>query len=151
MLSGQRDQLYKDPVGPESGRSLRAGGRVVHGRHLGSTIGFPTVNILPPARKLLPPDGVYATVTELQDGRCVPGVTNIGTNPTISDGNDRTVETYLLDFSEDLYGTDLQTRFYHRIRGEEVFSSLEELTAQMKEDAGKGLHFLSRRGVLPKT
>ena len=79
------------------------------------------------------------------------GVTNIGTNPTISDGNDRTVETYLLDFSEDLYGTDLQTRFYHRIRGEEVFSSLEELTAQMKEDAGKGLHFLSRRGVLPKT
>ncbi|MSS14840.1 bifunctional riboflavin kinase/FAD synthetase [Porcincola intestinalis] len=133
------------------GRPYPVSGRVVHGRHLGSTIGFPTVNILPSARKLLPPDGVYATVTELQDGRCVPGVTNIGTNPTISDGNDRTVETYLLDFSEDLYGTDLQTRFYHRIRGEEVFSSLEELTAQMKEDAGKGLHFLSRRGVLPKT
>ena len=133
------------------GRPYPVSGRVVHGRHLGSTIGFPTVNTLPQARKLLPPDGVYATVTELQDGRCIPGVTNIGTNPTISDGNDRTVETYLLDFSEDLYGTDIQTRFYHMIRGEEVFSSLDELTEQMKDDARQGLLFLSGRGVLSKT
>ena len=94
--------------------------------------------------------GVYATISRIGDDEYL-GITNIGTNPTISDENDRTVETYLLDFSEDLYGTDILTRFYHLIRGEEVFSSLEELTAQMKDDARKGLHFLSRRGVLPKT
>lgn len=124
------------------GRTYTVTGEVLHGRHLGSSIGFPTANLIPGSEKLLPPDGVYVSVTSLQDGRRLGGVTNIGTNPTIGEGNVRSVETNLFDFNEDIYGQKTVTSILHRIRGEMIFGSVSQLSARMAEDAQAGREYL---------
>ena len=108
-------------------------GKVRHGHNLGTGIGLPTVNLLPTADKLLPPDGVYVTQTELEDGRTVRGLTNVGTRPTVG-GSTRTVETTLLDFHEDLYEKYIRVDFERFLRGEIRFPSLEALKAQVEKD-----------------
>ena len=77
---------------------------VQHGKRLGRTIGIPTVNLAVPAHVLTPARGVYITRAFLPDGRSCPGVTNVGTRPTVTDGDTVSVETYLLGFDGDLYG-----------------------------------------------
>ena len=63
------------------------------------------------------------------------GVTNVGTRPTVANGNDVTVETWLLDFDGDLYGQTLRVEFFHHIRDEVRFDSLDALKAQITADA----------------
>lgn len=74
-------------------------GTVVHGRQLGRTIGFPTVNLMPPADKLLPPNGVYRSEVECSSG-VFKGLTNVGVKPTVEHGDHppMSVETYIYDF-----------------------------------------------------
>jgi riboflavin kinase/FMN adenylyltransferase len=108
---------------------------VRHGRRIGHTIGIPTVNLTAPPKVLVPSHGVYATRVFLPDGSSYMGVTNVGTRPTVANGNDVTVETWLLDFDGDLYGQTLRVEFFHHIRDEVRFDSLDALKAQITTDA----------------
>ena len=104
---------------------------VRHGQRLGRTIGIPTVNLAVPAHVLTPERGVYITRAFLPDGRSCPGVTNVGTRPTVTDGDTVSVETYLLGFDGDLYGQTVRLEFYKRLRGEVKFPSLEALRQEI--------------------
>ncbi len=104
---------------------------VQHGKRLGRTIGIPTVNLAVPAHVLTPAKGVYITRAFLPDGRSCPGVTNVGTRPTVTDGDTVSVETYLLGFDGDLYGQTVRLDFHRRLRGEVKFPSLEALRQEI--------------------
>ena len=104
---------------------------VRHGQRLGRTIGIPTVNLAVPAHVLTPERGVYITRVFLPDGRSCPGVTNVGTRPTVTEGDAVSVETYLLGFDGDLYGQTVRLDFYKRLRGEVKFPSLEALRQEI--------------------
>ena len=120
-------------------------GEVVHGARLGRTIGMPTINLLPGAGKLLPPNGVYASETEI-DGILYPGVTNIGYKPTVSGAHVCGVETYLLDVSGNFYGKTARVRLYSYQRPERKFHSVEELTEQMHRDAEQARKYMRNSG-----
>ena len=107
---------------------------VGHGYRIGRTIGIPTINFTVPSHVLTPQKGVYITRVTLPDGRSFAGVTNIGTRPTVSDGDAISVETFLLDFSGDLYGTRIRLDFCRHLRNEKKFGSLPELKAQIERD-----------------
>ena len=113
-----------------------AEGPVVHGQGLGHKKLLPTVNILPDPGKLMPPNGVYFTVSGFED-RVFHGITNVGTRPTVG-GSFVSIESYLFDCDEDLYGRNCRVEFLHFLRSERKFSSLEALRLQLLEDAGKG-------------
>ena len=104
---------------------------VQHGQRLGRTIGIPTVNLAVPAHVLTPDMGVYITRAFLPDGRSCPGVTNVGTRPTVTNGDAVSVETYLLGFDGDLYGQTVRLEFHKRLRGEVKFPSLEALRQEI--------------------
>ena len=104
---------------------------VRHGQRLGRTIGIPTVNLAVPAHVLTPERGVYISRAFLPDGRSCPGVTNVGTRPTVTEGDTVSVETYLLGFDGDLYGQTVRLDFYKRLRGEVKFPSLEALRQEI--------------------
>ena len=106
---------------------------VLHGRHIGHTLGFPTVNGCIPPDRALPAPGVYATAVTLPDGRRYRALTNVGTRPTVGDGELR-VETHILDFSGDLYGARVTVAFLTRLRDERKFSSLSALAEQISKD-----------------
>lgn len=108
-------------------------GEVKHGNRIGRTIGFPTINLIPPENKLLPAFGVYITKV-LIDGTIYHGVTNVGCKPTIEGQNPVGVETYILDFEQDVYNKTVIVTFMKRLREERKFANLEELLAQMKLD-----------------
>lgn len=108
-------------------------GTVVGGQRLGRTLGYPTANLQPTARQVIPGDGIYAVVATLDDGRSVGGACSIGERPTI-EGAGRSIETFLLDFDEDIYGRGMELRFIAWLRGEAKFNSLTELTEQMAKD-----------------
>lgn len=107
-------------------------GPVVENRHIGTTIGFPTANQLPPAGKVLPLPGVYATIVRYA-GNAYPAVTNVGDNPTV-EGKFTTIESHLLGFAGNLYGAELRTEFMAFLRGEERFSGKEALAEQIARD-----------------
>ena len=118
---------------------------VRHGKRLGSALGFPTVNLRLPEGVILPAFGVYATrVWVLPDypghQPHVPGegpypaVTNVGVRPTVADGDQVTVEGFLLDFDGDLYGRTVRMEFYQYLRPERKFPSLEDLSAEVRRN-----------------
>jgi riboflavin kinase/FMN adenylyltransferase len=117
------------------GYSLR--GIVELGAGRGHDLGFPTANLAVPPQKTLPPDGVY-TVTGRFDGRSYTGLVSIGTNPTFAQGgiaNPRTVEVWLLDFAQTIYGAQLELRDFRFVREQRKFASIDELNTQMQADA----------------
>ena len=116
------------------GRPYSIYGIVAKGNQLGRTIDIPTVNIYPSESKLLPPNGVYASVTEF-DGKKYYGVTNVGTKPTVSDDFEISVETNIFDFDRDIYGKSINVSLMHFLRPEMKFESIEALQKQMKSDA----------------
>lgn len=107
---------------------------VAHGKKLGSTLGFPTVNLSFPAGVMTPAFGVYATKVYFDD-RCCAAVTNVGVRPTVDDGDRVTVEGFLLDFNGDLYGKRLRLEFYKHLRGERKFPSLDALREEVMRNA----------------
>lgn len=110
--------------------------RVTHGKKIGSSsLGFPTVNLQVPPQVIVPAFGVYATRVWVE-GRSYIAVTNVGVRPTVEDNDGRvTVEGFILDFDGDLYGKELRMEFYHRIRGEQKFPSLQELSQEIRRNA----------------
>ena len=123
-------------------------GTVLHGRKMGrAVLGIPTINLIPPPAKLLPPFGVYVSLTEWE-GQKIPGITNVGCKPTVEGENPVGVETHLLDFSKDLYGKEVRVRFLKRVRPEHKFASLESLKAQMEQDIQyANMYFNTGKGV----
>ncbi|GEM80112.1 riboflavin biosynthesis protein [Vibrio superstes NBRC 103154] len=114
------------------GRHYSISGRVSHGRKLGRTIGFPTANI-PLKRTVSPVSGVYVVETSI-DGRMVGGVANVGQRPTVN-GVRQQLEVHFFDFSEDLYGRQLEVCLLHKLREEVKFPSFEALKTQIELDA----------------
>ena len=110
---------------------------VGHGRQLGRTIGIPTANLVAPPHVLLPKRGVYAAKITLPDGRAFGGVTNVGVRPTVNNGQDVTVEPWILDFDGDLYGQAIRVEFFRRLRDERKFESMDALRSQIETDAVK--------------
>lgn len=116
---------------------------VAHGKRLGSTLGFPTVNLRFQPGVIVPAYGVYATMATLADGRRFPAVTNVGVRPTVDQAGSVTVEGYLLNFSGDLYGQTVCLEFYHFLRGERKFASLEALREEVLHNAQQTLEYFS--------
>ncbi len=114
-------------------------GTVVHGRQIGRRIGFPTVNLLPPPDKLLPPNGVYLSEAECHKG-IFKGLTNVGVRPTVEQGPNPPagVETYLYDFSDDIYDSFITVRLLSFCRPEQKFENLDALKKQLEIDIEKG-------------
>ena len=120
------------------GMPYTAEGVVQHGNGIGNCIlGFPTINLLLPAGKLLPRRGVYQTETVLPDGRTFRSITNVGTNPSVEQdhlSHRLRLESFLLDFSGNLYDTRVRLRFLRFIRPEKKFVSLTALKQQIMAD-----------------
>lgn len=129
---GEMEQVQK-----LAGSAYSCCGQVVRGNQIGHTLGFPTVNLIPPGNKLMPPKGVYFTQV-LVEGRQYLGVSNVGCKPTVSDHEQFGVETYLYDFSGDLYGKDICVAFLHFSRPEKKFDGLELLKQQLSLDIAQG-------------
>lgn len=107
---------------------------VVHGNHLGRTIGFPTVNQLFLENQLIPKFGVYQSCTTTPDGKQFHSVTNIGMKPTVHYQGIPLAETYIQDFSGDLYDQIIRTELLVFLRAEKKFDSIAELTEQLRRD-----------------
>ena len=113
------------------GRHYAIEGEVVHGSHRGHTLGFPTAN-LHTANELLPEFGVYAVLVEV-DGRRLKGVASIGVRPTFDSGP-VSIEVYIFEFDNDLYGRQMEISFVSRLRGEEKFEDIDSLVRQIHKD-----------------
>lgn len=116
------------------GRPYVLTGTVVHGRHLGHKLGFPTANVDCGSRLAIPAPGVYAADVVLPYGSLRKAVVNIGSRPTVDNGSDISVEAHIPGFSGDLYGKTVSLRFLRRLRDEHRFSSLDELQAAIRAD-----------------
>ena len=159
------------------GHPVIVSGIVRQGKKRGRILGFPTANLHPEPSKLLPADGVYAAIVHVQDGQASDlltpssvykedvanlsrsegrvgnsskignqSVVNIGTRPTF-DGKERLVEVHLLDADLDLYDRKLTVEFIERLRGEQRFSNVDALKAQISADVQKARHILTVRRV----
>ncbi|TAK14335.1 MAG: bifunctional riboflavin kinase/FAD synthetase [Anaerolineae bacterium] len=116
------------------GREYSLRGVVIRGDGRGRTIGIPTANLNIPPDRATPANGVYAGWAQIGAER-VMAVTNIGLRPTFEQAAPRrTVEAHLLDFDRDLYGTELALSFAARLRGEQKFSDIDALVAQIRND-----------------
>lgn len=119
------------------GTPYSVNGYVEHGKQLGRTIGMPTANLVPENDKLLPPNGVYYSEV-LMDDILYQGISNVGCKPTVSDRMVIGVETYLYDFTGNLYGRDISVRLLAFRRPEMKFDGVESLKAQMMKDIAAG-------------
>lgn len=114
-------------------------GEVVGGDERGRELGFPTANLVPDDRLVVPGHGVYAAFA---NGH--PAAVNVGVRPTFETGRGLLVESYLIDFDGDLYGKNLRVAFVQRLRGERRFPGTEELIAAMNKDVQDARDVLAR-------
>lgn len=147
ISSSRIRQAIRDGNFPDAekmlGRPYTVSGKVIEGRKLGRTLGFPTANLATGSLQL-PADGVWA-VEAMTAGRILQsGVANLGVRPTV-DGGHRLLEVHLFDFTGDLYDQELEIRFQSHLRDEIKFSSLEELQSQIRQDARKARDFFVNR------
>lgn len=112
-------------------------GKVVHGRRIGRTLGFPTVNLLPEESKLLPPNGVYYSEVRVKDQK-YRAISNVGYKPTVTEERVPGVESYLYDFDLDIYGEPIEVYLRRFRRPEKQFCDLEALRTQLREDIAAG-------------
>ena len=107
-------------------------GEVIHGKKNGRLMGFPTANVKYSNMFILPKIGVYYTNVEWNN-KIYKGITSVGKNPTF-EGENITLETYILDFNEEIYGDEITVYFIKKIRDEKKFASMEELKKQLDKD-----------------
>lgn len=112
-------------------------GKVVQGRQIGRTLGFPTVNILPGEGKLLPPNGVYYSSVRY-NGRSYRAISNVGCKPTVTDEHIMGVESYLYDFDRNIYGENIEVYLHEFRRPEQRFQDIESLKNQLEQDIAAG-------------
>ncbi|MEW8955467.1 bifunctional riboflavin kinase/FAD synthetase [Clostridium sp.] len=113
-------------------------GIVKHGKKLGRTLGFPTANLEYRKDTIIPSIGIYYTNIRINK-KVFKAMTNIGYNPTV-DGKELSIETFILDFNEEIYGKEIEVYFIEKVRDEIKFNSLEELKDQLKKDEDYGRH-----------
>ncbi len=124
------------------GHTYSLSGKVVEGRQLGRTIGYPTANIVIEDNfKLIPADGVYAVNVGIR-GEMYQGMLNIGNNPTVL-GKGRSIEVNIFDFNQNIYGDDATIYFIERLRDEIKFSGLDALKVALAEDKKNALKILN--------
>lgn len=111
-------------------------GIVAHGRGIGKSFGLPTANLYVNKVKALPQEGVYSTRIII-DGKTYKGVTNVGTCPTFGNDITKSVETFIIDFDEDIYEKSVRLEFSERLRGTCKFNSKQELKEQIDKDIAK--------------
>lgn len=116
-------------------RCYSIAGKVVSGYRRGKAIGFPTANLETPY-EVIPAVGVYAVIVRIKEGDSLDGVVNIGYNPTF-DRDDFIVEVHLLDYENEIYGSDIEVYFIERLRDEKNFDTVDELKAQINSDIKK--------------
>ena len=121
------------------GESYTISAEVIHGEHLGHTIGFPTINQAFAESQLVPRFGVYGTDVKV-GGRVHPAVTDIGVKPTVGGARRPLAETHIIGFDGDIYGETIDTAFRSFIRPELRFGSLDELKAQIAADVETAKH-----------
>jgi len=126
------------------GRPFSLQGQVTSGAGRGVGLGFPTANLEFDTKRAIPGDGVYATLAYI-DGKSYSAMTNIGLDPTFN-GKERTIETYILDYQDNLYGRLLKIEIIGRIRSEKKFESAGALKQQIAEDIKQGRAILNSRG-----
>ncbi|MFP3595262.1 bifunctional riboflavin kinase/FAD synthetase [Chryseobacterium sp. SIMBA_029] len=114
------------------GYTYSVSGKVVHGKKIGRTIGYPTANIGTESIKLLPKKGAYIVEVYVK-GQFYKGMLSIGTNPTVN-GDSLTVEVYILDFNEDIYGENITVQFRDFLHDEIKFEGLDKLIERLDED-----------------
>ncbi len=141
-----RDALLKgrpDEANRWLGYNYSLRGRVVEGRKIGRKIGFRTANIEPDDKyKLVPADGVYAVEVQT-GGSLLPGMLSIGTNPTVNDDPAmRSIEVHIINFEEDIYGSELEIIFRYRLRDEIKFENTDQLARQMMIDRDDAIRML---------
>ena len=124
------------------GRNYFIYGEVVYGRQIGRKIDFPTINIIPSKKKLIPANGVYITAV-LLDGKQYNGITNVGVKPTFDDDNTLSIETHILNFEANVYGKEVKIVFLKEMRKEIKFDSAEALKAQLIIDKQQGIDFFT--------
>jgi riboflavin kinase/FMN adenylyltransferase len=127
------------------GRPYGVEGVIERGARRGHTIGFPTAN-LRPHNRVIPKFGVYATAT-LVGGTWLRSITNIGVRPTFGKDLEPSIESYIFDLDDDLYGQVLRVRFLHRIRDERKFNGIDELKAQIERDTIRARNYFRHPGV----
>jgi len=124
------------------GKPYTIRGTVVEGNKIGRTIGMPTVNIVPEESKLLPPKGVYFSKV-LYQSKWYNGITNIGCKPTVCSLDKIGIETFIYQFSNNIYGSEITVQLLLLKRPEMKFHSIEELKKQMEADVIAGKTFFS--------
>ena len=124
------------------GKPYSIAGRVVHGKQLGRTLGYPTAN-LRFANRTPALRGIYATLVHGVGALPWPSVSSFGTRPTV-DGKEPLLEAHLFDFDGDLYGKLIEIEFVARLRDEEKFPDLPTLVVQMDRDAAQARHILMK-------
>lgn len=124
------------------GYPYQISGRVEHGKRLGRTLGFPTMNMAPGPEKIVPRFGVYACDIQV-DGQCFPGIGNIGVKPTVAEEPRVLVEAFAFDYSGDAYGKEVAVEFRAFERPEQKFGSVEELKARVDADIRFGREYFS--------
>ncbi len=124
------------------GRGYTLAGMVVEGNHQGKELGIPTANLEFPEKLLLPQEGVYLTETKVEE-IWVPSITNVGGKPSV-ERNHPGIETHLLDFDKNLYGTEIEVLFHRKIREIVKFSDLEQLKEQLKQDVQSAKEYFGK-------
>jgi len=134
-----------DEAGALLGHQFYVDGRVVAGKRRGRELGFPTAN-LETDNELLPPNGVYATMTTI-DGIVHPSITNVGLRPTFGDTTKTMIEAYVLGFHGDLYGRQVRLGFVQRLRDERTFEDVDALRAQIEADLRRAERLFAQLSV----
>ncbi len=122
------------------GYPFEVNGRVEHGRQLGRTLGFPTMNVAWPEYKLVPPRGVYVSEITV-DGLKYPGISNVGVKPTVSKDDKVVLESFLFGYGSDAYGKKIKAEFLEFRRPEQKFGSIDEMKVCIDKDIAYGKRY----------
>jgi len=139
-----RNLLSQGDVGSVSkmlGRYFSTTGEVTHGLKRGRDLGFPTCNLIPTEGMAIPKDGIYATLAYIGKQQYM-AATSIGTRPTFDEGG-RTIESYVLDFDQEIYGETIKLAFVKHIRDEKAFDTIKNLIIQMNKDVEETRNILN--------
>jgi riboflavin kinase / FMN adenylyltransferase len=130
------------------GRPYMLEGRVIPGEKRGKRFGWPTANLRLPGHRVLPADGVYATLTVVK-GECLDSIAYIGTRPTFSE-EERLLEVHMFDKTLQLYGEEIAVHFIEKVRGDMVFPNSQDLVSQMDHDGQRGRKILRNYSGQPR-
>ena len=130
------------------GRPYMLEGTVIPGEKRGKQFGWPTANLRLPGHRVLPADGVYATLTVFK-GECLDSIAYIGTRPTFSEG-ERLLEVHMFDKTVQLYGEDISVHFIEGVRGDMTFANVQDLVSQMAHDGLRARDILQNYSGQPR-